>query len=85
MENSKKRTKQEIESHYDNLVVNDIIPKLAKGKITASKFIEEIASLKKRKDNDLLVEAREIPPLKAPKAVGLGSSGFDGIRRQGVN
>lgn len=84
MENDKKRTKRDIEGHYDNIVINEIIPKLAIGKMTASTFMEEIAALKKQKDTDLLAEAREIPPLKAPKAVGLGS-GFDNVRRQGVN
>lgn len=84
MENDKKRTKGDIEGHYDDIVINKIIPKLAIGKMTASTFMEEIAALKKQKDADLLAVAREIPPLKAPKAVGLGA-GFDNVRRQGVN
>jgi len=85
MSNTKKRSQGEIESHYDDIVVNDIIPRLTKGEINGSEFIEAIAALKKKKDNDLLVEAREIPPLKAPKAVGLGAGVCGGVQRQGVN
>lgn len=85
MKNKQKRSQKDIETHYDNIVINEIIPKLAKGKLNAGEFMDRIAALKKQKDNDLLVEAREIPPLRAPKAVGLGTGGFDNRRRQGVN
>jgi hypothetical protein len=77
------KTKKEIEEHYDQVVINSLLPLLTQGK--GGEFVEKIAELKKQKDNDLLVKAREIPPLAAPKAVGLTGHALDSIQRQGVN
>lgn len=76
------RTEAEIEKHYDEKLVNDLIGGLASGKIGGMDFIEKVAALKKEKDTAVLVEAREIPKLRAPKAVAVSPCG---ISRQGMN
>lgn len=83
MPKNKQRTEKEIEEFYDTRLKKDLISALAGGKITGMEFIDKVAKLKKEKDAAILTEAREIPKLQAPKAVGLKEN--IGSRRQGVN